>query len=530
MMHKVEYVCAKNGIATNLFKATLECFMRMPTTTPQTALQLLRSVHEMAQNGIDFVPLLNAGVVLGMSHDYSRFKSTKRQCIAHRKKNQQLRTELITMRDRLIDKKYKAEVLESESNPTLKVKIPIKEILFYKNWVVRSRQQGGWYHDAEIHWASTSDAFRRIAGKFAPGTNILNKDLDIEAAFDGLISQYCDWHIGLIKQILALDTTLWKIYRPSISHELGNVVLSIKPANTKPLMISLKNDPFLRRTPFKTTAIVLDGTTQGKDENLSFISIYQKCLFDHRSFRIKTELEHLFAVRNSRFPSANELEALRMRFYKVIRKAYPAEMTKLSESLEEPRLPRYLIGPEIHVHEKPNVFFLKSRPYTKKEDSCDDRNPYIIGKLCYDVEKKSYCLMPGSRLNINEQNSSRLPKTMDEIYQKSRTSRSLVQKRVNIPGKISPSNPNEPVPQLTISFVHRKIMVPSASFAAQMVLGYKRNGLDCWKNAQGQTLREYLSSIGHSPARKVTPKSASDFPEDQEEHHSDGGSTTPVLR
>ena len=48
--------------------------------------------------------------------------------------------------------------------------------------------------------------------------------------------------------------------------------------------------------------------------------------------------------------------------------------------------------------------------------------------------------------------------------------------------------------EVTFYSVRKKIAVSSATFAAQLVLGYKRNGLKCWKNNLHQTLEEYKAS------------------------------------
>ena len=87
LLGAIEYTCAKNGVATDMLRATVECFLRLPFTTPQTTLKLLESIREMAERKIDFSLLLKAGIMMGMSYDYSRFKKTKRLLTARNKQN-----------------------------------------------------------------------------------------------------------------------------------------------------------------------------------------------------------------------------------------------------------------------------------------------------------------------------------------------------------------------------------------------------------------------------------------------------------
>lgn len=56
--------------------------------------------------------------------------------------------------------------------------------------------------------------------------------------------------------------------------------------------------------------------------------------------------------------------------------------------------------------------------------------------------------------------------------------------------------------------VLRTTEVRSPSFAARLVCGYKRNGLNCWKN-QGKTLRDFLKSYNVGSRSKLNSKSGS---------------------
>lgn len=76
--------------------------------------------------------------------------------------------------------------------------------------------------------------------------------------------------------------------------------------------------------------------------------------------------------------------------------------------------------------------------------------------------------------------------------------------------------------------VLKKVQVNSPSKAAWLVCGYKRNGLECWRNNRKETLREFL----RSKSKKILTNSKSDssLPESQGEHLSADGSTKPEPR
>ena len=59
----------------------------------------------------------------------------------------------------------------------------------------------------------------------------------------------------------------------------------------------------------------------------------------------------------------------------------------------------------------------------------------------------------------------------------------------------------------TFYSVRKKIKVPSATFAAQLVLGYKRNGLKCWKNNLNQTLEQFLQNSKQNESGSINSES-----------------------
>ena len=132
--------------------------------------------------------------------------------------------------------------------------------------------------------------------------------------------------------------------------------------------------------------------------------------------------------------------------------------------------------------------------------------------MCYDAERKCYWLLPGTRLNSVDKKKLEIYPEMAALYKKARQERSIIIHRV-----ANPKNNNDDATpkeaekttftRIEVVFVHRRILVPSASFAAHMVLGYKRNGLDCWKNTYGQTLREYLKSLEQTPEKEISSES-----------------------
>ena len=526
LLSETEYLCSKNEIQTDMLRAAIEYFVRTPFANPTTTLTLLGNIREMAAQKIDFSVLLKAGVMLGMSSDYSRFLRVKNTIRARHRLEMKYVAELKNMLDLLQHEGFVGYICNLLA-PSLYVTIIDKSITNYRRKILDSCELGIEHPNLIFYWDQMPDTFRILAPNLAPGGEALLKRDIVDAKWEDVVDRYYEEQMSRIKKILKIDTEQWRI--EAIRSLEGELSVSICPVDSEIRCIQVEEDPFFRRSVFGSVVLFVDEDISAESENLVFISIYQKCVLNHGLHRVNRELEHYFAVKEKRMPNGKELENLRMKYYKFIRKAYPSEMAELSNSVEEPFVPRYLVGSPMHVREKPNVFHLKSRPY--RADHA--KNPYIEGKMLYDMQRKCYWLMPGSRLDIRAEDCKTCP-CMKKLYEQASSTKCIAEHDVNASIPIKTENgdgeKNEPnIRKVKVTFVHKKIQVPSATLAAHMVLGYKRNGLDCWKNSQGQTLRAYLESIGHFPARKVSSRSASPPPEDQEEHQS-VDSATPETR
>ena len=119
----------------------------------------------------------------------------------------------------------------------------------------------------------------------------------------------------------------------------------------------------------------------------------------------------------------------------------------------------------------------------KKEEKIHIVN-HLRGKMFYDIKTDQCWLLPGSWLNLRlEQYTRNKFPTMKSFFDRESKLKNIVKKTITLDEQ-----------EITFYSVRKKIKVPSATFAAQLVLGYKRNGLKCWKNNLNQTLEEYKAS------------------------------------
>ena len=213
---------------------------------------------------------------------------------------------------------------------------------------------------------------------------------------------------------------------------------------------------------------------------MAFVSIYQKHIFEHNLFGVKDELKRFFVAQNGRSPNDKEYADLRNRYYRVIRKLYSREMFDLAEYEEKSVQREYIAGLPITTKPEPFIFYLNSRPY-KKEEKIDLVN-HLRGKMFYDIKTDQCWLLPGSWLNLKlEQYTRNTFPTMKSFFEQERKLKNIVKKTITLDEQ-----------EIIFYSVRKKIKVPSATFAAQLILGYKRNGLKCWKNNLNQTLEAIL--------------------------------------
>ena len=430
-----------DDVSKGMLLAACDCLSRTPLTRPQTVFDLIESLRQMTEHQIDFSLLLKAGVMLGLSDSYSRFKKRKRKYF----------------RSKMIAQKLK------------KILVPLQEHGF----------------QCELNTSANPPELRICGGK--------------SFANDEERVQY-------IKEILKLDENQWKIVPVGLMNEDDLLLLPRTKFETR----IVKDDLNVSRTGLGSSYAINSEKYEGH-ENLVFYAIYQDNLFDPAFYRIQDELHNYFCLKEGRYPDDNELEKLRMKYYRCIRKAYPQDITIVRPSVDNPYPPRFMREPTIQMGEHPNVFYLKRRPYAVDRRIQAGTYSAPTGKMVYDVKTKSYWLMPGTRVVIPDKEPAEYG-TLEILYKEAENNARIVVQEVSS-GFFTKESPRDgvqekkTVPKIKVAFVCKKIKVKSATLAAQLVLGYKRSGLDYWRNNKGKSLREYLKSIGHLDEHKISSKS-----------------------
>ena len=193
---------------------------------------------------------------------------------------------------------------------------------------------------------------------------------------------------------------------------------------------------------------------------------------------VKKALESYFiATHNGRQPNNLELSALCQRYYRFIRKSYLSEDMCHDENLIDNREMKTVCLDTMYLPGCKNVFYLH---HGKKKE----RNS---ATLIWNVKKNCCYLMRGSKL-ANAVDNIEDWAVSDFIQKKLREKR--LKKSTDGYYRV-----------LKTTEVH------SPSLAAWLVCGYKRNGLNCWKNSQGKTLRDFLKSRNVGSASKLNSKS-----------------------
>ena len=420
-----------DDVSKGMLLAACDCLSRTPFTRPQTVFDLIESLRQMTEHQIDFSLLLKAGVMLGLSDSYSRFKKRKRKYFRSKMIAKKLKKILVTLQEH----GFRCE-LNTSANPP------------------------------ELH----------ICG----GKSFANDEERVQH----------------IKEILKLDEHQWKIVSVGLMNEDDLLILPWTKFETR----IVKDDLNVSRTGLGSSYAISSEKYEGH-ENLVFYAIYQDNLFDPAFYRIQDELHNYFCLKEGRYPNDDELEKLRMKYYRCIRKAYPQDITIQRPSVENPYPPRYMTEPTIQMGEHHNVFYLRRRPYAVSRRIRDGKCPVATGKMVYNIKTKSYWLMPQTRIVIPNKEPNEYG-ALENLYKKEKDKKGIVELDVSSDFFTAKSprdgmQEKKTTPKIKIAFVRKKIKVDSATLAVQLVLGYKRSGLDYWRNNKGKTLREYLQEIGH---------------------------------
>lgn len=435
----------KDVISAEMLQAAFNYLLRLPFINPPIVSDFLDNLKKMVECKIDFSPILKAGVLLGLSEEYSRFKRyIKRNIIKKSQENKILQEMLETVKKHGFD----GEICSSG----LHITCPNE----YKN---------------------VAEAILKI------------------------------------KTILTLDEKTWEIMNSEITaHTIG---LTIYKRNLSLNAVLVKDKTFFHATGMGNNTYFFYNDKFADHENYVFYTIFQDHLLNPTFYRLKNMLYHYFCVKNGERPDNHQLEKLRMKYYRCIKKAYPRGVEIINTPVKNPDPPRYMEDPTIHMGNHPNIFYLSHRSYA----TASRRQAAPAGKLLYSLKDRSFFLMPGTRIVIpkyNPEGEFEYSAT-DKIYF-SVLEHYIVKHNINSElltalnkTKSAKEHKNILVP---VAFVRKKFKINSPTLAAQLVLGYKRSGLKLWRNNKGQCLGDYLKEIGH--IEDTNSKSESIVPADLE--------------
>lgn len=417
----------KDVISAEMLQAAFNYLLRLPFVSPLIASDFLDNLKKMIECKIDFAPIFKAGVLLGLSEDYSRFKRyIKRNIINKSQENKILQ-----------------EMLET----------------------VKKQGFGGEIRSSGLHITCPNE-YRNVE----------------EAVLE-------------IKNILLLDEKIWEVTESGIGTSSIELIVYKRHLSSKAVLV--KDDLFYHTSRPGGEAYFFSNDKFKEHENCMFYAIYQDHLLDPSFYRLEDMLYHYFCVKNGVQPDNRQLERLRMKYYRCIRKAYPRGVEIINPAVKDPNLTHYISDPTIHMGNHPNIFYLSRRPYATTSKSRAGKALPPKGKLLYDLKDRSFYLMPGTRIVIHENKSAAEYSTADEIFFSGLKHGDVVKREIDTKAPPTPDKTKSAKGQVDVAFVRNKIKVNSPTLAAQLVLGYKRSGLTYWRNNKGKCLGDYLKEIGH---------------------------------
>ena len=477
MYQYIKKIAFNKKISLETLLPAIHCYARSPQVTPEKMIHLLENIIKMIESGVDISCILEAGTFFGMSYDYIKFEQEKRIVSAERWKSEKIIEELEKMKsklngaDKLLDIPFSMEIRDGIKTPSLIFNFDIKSLDgYYKSMYMDNKDFQIWC------WNQLPESFKTIVTKLKR-KKPFRKGKNFELLYQTSLNSFEQEIIDQLQAKIEIDHTRWHVDKQNFMNTSTFLTVSYRE---EPHSLRIAEDPDTPTSIGGTKTYWFDRIE--RNEIWAFVSIYQKHIFERNLFGIKDELKRFFVAQNGRTPNDTEYENLRYRYYRVIRELYSREMFELAEYEEKSVQREYIAGLPITTKTEPAIFYLNSRPY-KKEEKINIVN-HLRGKMFYDIKTDQCWLLPGSWLNLRlEQYTRNKFPTMKSFFERESKLKNIVKKTITLDEQ-----------EITFYSVRKKIKVPSATFAAQLVLGYKRNGLKCWKNNLNQTLEEYKAS------------------------------------
>ena len=483
-----------------LFRLTLQCLARAPFASCSRIEEFIEMIRLLIKEGHDYTLLLKAGILTGQFPDYRAYKREKARKFKKTKEGEPV--------DRKLEE-FKAKIGNPDAcidDHTLRIPVDIRWLLNLKNLFHCSLQDENARQNYRKYWCHLTMEQRNIAEQFSPDhfSEAVSEAGYAHEKFSLAINKLGEIRRDAIQEKLQLNNSEWHC---SFTYEFYRLTIMINKATFSHFeMIPCKpGNPYDSdssfQSPFGNRCLIINDHFE--TEALKFVSIFQNHIFRRHGglSPIKEQLKDYFIeTHRGRSPQENELNALIRRFYRFIKKAYPQWAG--DEILKSDKKTQGAHTLAVLMPGRRDVFYL--RHGRKKDDGTPSWEN--TGTLRCDVKDQTYYILRGSRLSKN----------IDDIVDAGISEFIGDKVKDGTLRKISDEGGGG-------YRVLKKIEVNSPSQAAWLVCGYKRNGLDCWRNNRKETLREFL----RSKSKKIltNSKSGSSLPESQGEHLSADGST-----
>ncbi len=447
---------------------------RAPFASNGTIIEFIKMIKLLAEADKDYNLLLKASILTGQFPDYRLYKRKKQEKLKKTKDSARIQQELEEFKKRL-------------NCPEARVASNMLIIPVDTRWVNRmdtnfhsAKRYAERRADYHIFWKHLSSWQKKIAEKYSP--EYFDNSGDYVLYRDQVRDKVVNRRREEIQERLALNPNNWDI-SSNISAYLENIA-TISSKHYHDFNIKSTKNENSYDTDSEAEVIFSSGFVtydHPETEELKFISIYQNHLFSatDKIFTVKEALKsHFITTHNGRQPDNLELGALRQRYYRFIRKSYLSAEMRHDENLLDNREKGTVSTDTVYLPRRKNVFYLH---HGKKKEGNS-------ATLIWNVKKNCCYLMRGSKL----------ANTVDAIED------------FAISNFIQTKLREKRLKKLDGGYyrVLRTTEVRSPSFAARLVCGYKRNGLNCWKN-QGKTLRDFLKSYNVGSRSKLNSKSGS---------------------
>ena len=501
----------KQGHKEGWFISTIACFMRMPLISYEEVMRLQGTIIKMLESNIDCSLLLKAGLLTGGSYDRILYKKERQAEEIWRKPDYKTQMyELKQMKTTLEQNFSKGcySKINSDLNgyPNLCIKLGA-DVLGLQKAIIDSGEKQEVTSYWSLYWNRLPLSLQKKAIKLRPIKKIKSiQKLISKGWLDSEIYKCAIYYRNKIEEILNISSDEWDLslapYGTSDDTFIFTIASSEKNYACKIINSQGLFDDYVDQPFGGNAGYIIKKCNDSK--YIQFLKIHNKCLMDHEVFKVKEELKRILVAKNGYKPTDAQFNSLKQEYYTFINKIYPTH-----SALKELDFAQYsYFLPE---QEKINLFGSIDPTLSLFALEHPSDHGLLVGRLLYDKRTNKYKIRKGSTIcfkKANRCNSS--DKTIDNFFGiKYKDDNPMEITRKHLEKKeIDDDN-------FCYYIVKRDAPVSSSTLAAHLVLGYKRNGLDCWKNYNGDTLRKYLKSIKCPPKRRVKTRFVSIAPADQ---------------